>query len=212
MVARRVFTLRTVRMARLAARLATGLSLIALAACGSSARPGLALSGSGGVSYPGINCAPFARELSGIALYGDAASWWDNAEGVYVRASRPVLGSALVFQREQRLPDGHVSVVSRLVAPRQILVTQANWVPSTLNEDQLVVDVSERNDWTEVRVWWPPVGQLGSHAYPTYGFIQPPIPATHDELQRTTQVAATIALTSKTGRPPPRARQLAGGG
>ena len=63
----------------------------------------------GGVAYPGIACAPFARELSGIALYGDAASWWDQADGRYVKASRPQLGSALVFQREQRLPSGHVS-------------------------------------------------------------------------------------------------------
>lgn len=195
-------------------RVAALLGAAAVAACGGAPKSGPVVAGSygQGVAYPGINCAPFARELSGIALYGDAASWWDNAAGRYGRDSRPVLGSALVFRRESRLPSGHVSVVSRLVGPRQILVTQANWVPGVLDEDQLVVDVSERNDWTEVRVWWPPVNQLGSHAYPAYGFIQPPMPATHDELQRTVRTAANLAISSSVGRPPPRARQIASGG
>lgn len=178
-----------------------------LSACAGSHGP----SGyAGGASYPGIACAPFARELSGIALYGDAASWWDQAEGRYVKAARPQLGSALVFQREQRLPYGHVSVVSRILGSRQIQVTQANWVAGQLDEDQLVVDISERNDWTEVRVWWPPINQLGSHGYPVFGFIQPPVPATREEIVRTSATAAKLALTSGSGRPPPRARLLAG--
>ena len=198
---------------RTALRLAGLLLACAVSACASAPRPGLTAGNLGaGLSYPGINCAPFARELSGIALYGDAASWWDNAAGRYDRASRPVLGSALVFRREGRLPAGHVSVVSRLVGPRQILVTQANWVPGELDEDQMVVDVSEHNDWTEVRVWWPPINQLGSHPYPAYGFIHPPTPATAEELRRSTRTAANLALTSSAGRPLPRARQLAGGG
>ena len=183
-----------------------------LAACGGAPRPEFSAATAHGSSYPGITCAPFARELSGIALYGDAATWWDSAAGRYRRDSRPVLGAALVFRRESRLPAGHVSVVSRLVGPRQILVTQANWVAGELDEDQLVVDVSPANDWTEVRVWWPPVSQLGAHAYPTFGFILPPAQATAEELARTARIAARIALTAGTGRPPPRARQLAGGG
>ncbi len=191
-------------------RLGAVLLACAVSACASGSRSGGY--GTSGLSYPGISCAPFARELSGIALYGDADTWWDAAAGRYQRASRPVLGSALVFQREQRLPSGHVSVVSRLLGPRQILVTQANWVAGELDQDQLVVDVSEDNDWTEVRVWWPPVGQLGVHAYPTYGFIDPPVPATREELTRTTKVAANLALSAGTGRPPPRARMMAGGG
>ena len=177
-----------------------------LSACAGGGRPGASY---GGVAYPGIACAPFARELSGIALYGDAASWWDQAQGQYVRASRPQLGSALVFRREGRLPSGHVSVVSRILGTRQIQVTQANWVSGQLDEDQLVVDVSERNDWTEVRVWWPPIGQLGSHGYPTFGFIQPPVPASREDILRTTSTAARLALTANVGRPAPRARMLA---
>jgi surface antigen len=191
-------------------RLALLLLAGTLSACAGGGSGPLA-STSSGTAYPGIACAPFARELSGIALYGDAATWWDQANGRYVRASRPQLGSALVFRRESRLPSGHVSVVSRILGPRQIQVTQANWVAGQLNEDQLVVDTSERNDWTEVRVWWPPIGQLGSHGYPTFGFIQPPVVATREEIVRATPTAAHLALTANIGRPPPRARLLASG-
>jgi surface antigen len=183
------------------------LAPLGLAACGGSSG-GPSAEYSPGTPYPGIDCAPFARELSGIALYGDAASWWDQAAGVYRRGSRPMLGAALVFRREDRLPSGHVSVVSRVLGPRQIQVTDANWVHGELNEDQLVVDVSEDNDWSAVRVWWPPIGQLGSHEYATYGFILPPAPATHDELAHATPLAAQLALSSNYGRPPPRARDM----
>lgn len=189
-------------------RRALALMLLAcLSGCGSAGGSRLASSGHG-QSYPGIACAPFARELSGIALYGDAASWWTQSDGRYTRGSRPVLGAALVFERESRLPAGHVSVVSRILGSRQIQVTQANWVPGELDVDQLVVDTSERNDWTEVRVWWPPVDQLGSHAYLTYGFIEPSRPASREELVMATNTAARLALTSAVGRPLPRARNL----
>jgi CHAP domain len=150
--------------------------------------------------HPGLTCAPFARELSGIALYGDAADWWDAADRRYAHGSRPVSGSVLVFRRSTRLPSGHVSVVSRLLAPRRILVIQANWSPGELDEDQLVLDVSERNDWTAVRVWWPPTNQIGSHEYATYGFIIPPQPATHDRLARAASVAASLAVAERSLR------------
>lgn len=191
-------------------RVIVPLLALAVSACGASHGGGAPMVVSGtGQSYPGIACAPFARELSGIALYGDAASWWEQAAGRYRRVSRPVLGAALVFTREARLPSGHVSVVSRILGDRQIQVTQANWVPGALDMDQLVVDVSERNDWTLVRVWWPPIGQLGAHDYRAYGFIEPSEPASRDELVRTAPTAARLALSAATGRPAPRARQMA---
>lgn len=182
-----------------------------LSACGSSSDTGseygLAMGRS--TRVPGISCAPFARELSGIALYGDAAEWWDQASGRYARGDRPILGSVLVFRRSARLRSGHVSVVSRILGPRRVQVTQANWVPGELDRDQLVVDVSADNDWSLVRVWYPPVRKLGVHQYATYGFILPRRPATHDELLRATGPAARYALETQ-GRPPPRAR-FAGG-
>jgi surface antigen len=188
------------------ARLAPLLLAGALSACGAS-RPAPVAGANpyGGSRVPGLTCAPFARELSGIALYGDADTWWDGAAGLYRRSSRPVVGSVLVFRRSGRLPSGHVSVVSRVLTPRQVLVMQANWVPNELDEDQLVVDVSEHNDWTDVRVWYPPIGQMGAHVYPTYGFVLPPRAATHAELARAAKPAAYYAISAR-GRQLPRAR------
>lgn len=182
-----------------------------LSACGSSSGGGSAygVAMGGSTRVPGISCAPFARELSGIALYGDAADWWPQASGRYARAEQPVLGSVLVFRRTGRLNYGHVSVVSRILGARQVQVTQANWVPGEVDRDQLVVDVSANNDWSAVRVWYPPVNKLGIHRYPTYGFILPSRPATHDELLRATGPAARYALDTS-GRPPPRARSAGG--
>ena len=173
-------------------RAATLLLLLALAACGSSARTGPNLAESH--DYPGLSCAPFARVLTGLALSGDAADWWDEADGRYRRANRPEVASVLVFQRIDRLPHGHVSVVSRVLDARRIHVIQANWIPGELDEDQLIVDVSARNDWTEVRVWYPPTGQMGSHVYPTYGFIRSPVPRSHDALAQGAEPAARAAL------------------
>lgn len=188
-------------------RLPVLLLALGLSACGSSGGSRVAMGG--GMRVPGISCAPFARELSGIALYGDAADWWHEASGRYARASRPILGSVLVFRRTGRLRSGHASVVTRIVGPRQVLVTQANWVPGELDRDQLVVDVSAGNDWSAVRVWYPPIDRIGTHVYPTYGFILPRRPATVAELERATVPAARFALDTS-GRPPPRARRVGG--
>jgi len=185
---------------RLSALLLVG-GLTACASGGPITGPNLAAAS----RHPGISCAPFARELSGIALYGDAYTWWAAAAGRYGRSERPEVGAVLVLRREGRLPSGHAAVVSRVLAPRQMLVIQANWMPGEVTEDQLVVDVSPHNDWTEVRMWWPPTNTLGGHAYPAYGFILPSAPTTHDALRRTARPAAQLALNAGTGRPPPRA-------
>ena len=169
-------------------RAAALLLVLLLGACAGNRHTGPNLAAS--YDYPGLTCAPFARVLTGIALRGDAADWWQAAAGHYQRGPRPEIASVLVFRRTARLPSGHVSVVSRVLDARHIDVIQANWVPGELDEDQLVVDVSARNDWTEVRVWYPPTGQLGSHAYPAYGFIRSPVPRSHDELAQAAEPAA----------------------
>jgi hypothetical protein len=126
-----------------------------------------------------MDCVPFARNLSGVRLAGDAYTWWSGANGRYARSHRPQIGSVLVFERSGRLPVGHVAVVSSIGSRREITVTQANWVHGRMTQDQPVVDVSPYNDWTEVRVWWPPTGTLGSTVYRTYGFILNDRPMTH---------------------------------
>jgi surface antigen len=162
---------------------------ISLAACGGPrARTGPNLAAAH--SYSGLSCAPFARELTGLQLTGDAADWWGEASGRYARISHPEVGGVLVFRRSGRLPSGHVSVVSRVLDDRHIHVIQANWMPDELDEDQLVVDISERNDWSAVRVWYPPGDQMGTHAYATFGFIVPPRPMGHDALAGRAEPAA----------------------
>lgn len=163
------------------------LLLLPLAACGTSG------SGSSGTRMAGLSCAPFARELTGVSLRGDAASWWSQASGRYARQHSPEVGSILVFRSEGRLPSGHVSVVSRIVGEREIEVIQANWTPRTLERDRPVIDVSPRGDWTLVRVWWAPIDAMGSHAYPTYGFVVPARLLGHDALATGADAAAARA-------------------
>lgn len=143
--------------------------------------------------HPGLDCVPFARELTGVRLHGDGADWWAAASGHYARTRQPEVGSILVFQRTARLPHGHLAVVSRLLGPRRIHVIQANWVHDELDLDQLVVDVSAMNDWTAVRVWWPPTSAMGGRVYPTAGFILPPAPRSHESLARWAEPAAERA-------------------
>ena len=165
---------------------------LALSACASGSP--------GGGPYVGgtvsAECAPFARALTGVRLDGAAADWWRQADGRYARQSTPEEGSLLVLRRGERLPSGHVAVVSQVLSPRRILVTQANWVHHRVTEDQPVTDVSPGNDWTLVRVWWPPAGAMGVTDYPAYGFILPDRPATHR------QISAAV----------PRAIRMFGGG
>ena len=87
-------------------RVALLLAALAVSACGGSGGHSLVASG-GGVLYPGITCAPFARELSGIALYGDAATWWEQADG-RPGCPRTAPGSTTSVRRYRPLNTGSV--------------------------------------------------------------------------------------------------------
>ncbi len=180
----------------LSGRLACLFLLLSLAACGggsgSSGRVGDYVGGS-----VRLECAPFARALSGVRLSGAAADWWWQAEGRYTRSYSPRVGSVLVLSRTSRLRSGHVSVVSRVISSREILVTQANWVRDRVTEDQPVVDVSPNNDWSMVRIWWPPSGQMGVTDYPAHGFIHADRPKSRDELLAHTPGAIQVALAGR---------------
>lgn len=127
-----------------------------------------------------LSCVPYARARSGLALRGDAWHWWDTAAGSYARGSQPRPGSVLVFRRTARLRDGHLAVVSRVVSNREVLVDHANWASGGLKglvaRDQPVIDVSPGNDWTQLRVWYPPARVVGSTVFPAYGFIYRDLP------------------------------------
>ena len=142
----------------------------------SSARHGRSRGGAYVRSYGGgLQCVPFARENTGIELAGNAGTWWQNAEGVYERGARPEVGSVLNFRANGRMRMGHVAVVTNVENPRTVEIDHANWggpgaVRGGVSRNITVVDVSERNDWSAVRVALGHTGEFGS-VYPTYGFI-----------------------------------------
>ncbi|MBW4022419.1 MAG: CHAP domain-containing protein [Proteobacteria bacterium] len=118
-----------------------------------------------------MTCVPYARAVTGLPISGNAASWWDAARGRFIETDVPAPGAVLVFRRTGQLPSGHLAVISSVLSARRALVTQANWLPYRITSNQPVLDVSPANNWTAVRVWWPPINGWGSTVYPTYGFI-----------------------------------------
>ena len=118
-----------------------------------------------------LQCVPFAREHSGIALVGNALTWWSKAAGTYERGSRPEPGAVLNFRATGRMNLGHVAVVSRVVDSRNVQIDHANWSSrGAISRNISVIDVSPNNDWTAVRVALAQANEYGS-VYPTYGFI-----------------------------------------
>jgi surface antigen len=127
---------------------------------------------------PYWQCVPIARMLSGIQIIGDAHTWWGQAEGRYARGSMPRRGAVLAFKPHGSMVLGHVAAVSRIIDGRTILVTHSNWSPingekGQIERDVKVVDVSDAGDWSAVRVWYAPLQDLGSTAWPVFGFIYP---------------------------------------
>ncbi|MDR3437750.1 CHAP domain-containing protein [Telmatospirillum sp.] len=126
-----------------------------------------------------LQCVPFAREVSGISIRGDAWTWWSAALGQYDRGQTPRIGAVVVFKKFAAMRHGHVAVVARVVNSRQVLVDHANWAPhrgrgrGQVSKMVAVADVSAGNDWSEVRVWNVATRDFGTRTYPTYGFIYP---------------------------------------
>jgi len=172
--------------------LALGLMAAAMTACASTPAPisagGSRMGGVGEVMSSwrgegearvvdpgaGLQCVPFARQISGIQIYGDANTWWRQAAGRYPQSSRPAAGAVLVTRGYNNPGRGHVAVVTRVDSSRLIRVDQANW----LNNGEIsvgvpVLDVSPNNDWSEVRVWHIPGGHWGGRIYRAEGFIHP---------------------------------------
>jgi surface antigen len=127
-------------------------------------------------ALPYRQCVPFAREASGIQLYGDALSWWDQAEGRYARGRSPQVGAVMSFRPYRAMTLGHVAMVSKVIDERTVLLRHANWSPidgrrGNVEMDVRAVDVSPDNDWSAVRVWYAPIGDLGTTHWPVNGFI-----------------------------------------
>jgi surface antigen len=140
------------------------------------ATPAIAQDNYDGRIGTGLECVPFARQMSGIQIYGNAWTWWDQAADRYEEGARPQVGAVLVFRPHGVMKLGHVAVVSKIVSSRILMVSHANWsriggVRGQIERDVTLVDVSAENDWSQVRVWWSDHRGLGTTAYPVYGFI-----------------------------------------
>lgn len=119
-----------------------------------------------------LQCVPYARAVSGIAIYGDAYTWWDQAKGRYKRGSTPKVGAVMALQPHGNSRLGHVAAVSGVIDSRTILLRHANWsAPGMIEDNVRAVDVSADNDWSKVRIWYGPSQALGSGEWPLYGFI-----------------------------------------
>jgi surface antigen len=127
---------------------------------------------------PYLQCVPYAREVTGIQIYGDAWTWWGQAEGRYARGHTPREGAVMAFEPYGRMTLGHVAAISRVIDSRTVLLRHANWSPidgrrGQIENDVEAVDVSPDNDWSQVRVWYAPIRNLGTTAWPVAGFIYP---------------------------------------
>ncbi|UIP08240.1 CHAP domain-containing protein [Erythrobacter sp. SDW2] len=125
---------------------------------------------------PYLQCVPYAREVSGIAIFGDAYTWWDQAEGKYLRGNEPKVGAVMAFVPTERMQLGHVATVVKVIDKRTVLLDHANWSPINGRRGQIergvkAVDVSAKGDWSEVRVWYAPLQDLGTTRWPVAGFI-----------------------------------------
>ena len=146
-----------------------------------------------------LQCVPYARTVSGIRIFGNAHTWWRQAEGQYRRGKTPSVGSVFVIGPNKRTRLGHVAVVTRVLSSREIVVNHANW----LNRERIhlgtpIADVSANNDWSAVRVWYTPGRRYGANVYRGQGFIYPKGP----------KLFTTVANANIRGRPSTRAPRI----
>jgi CHAP domain len=148
----------------------------------------------------GLQCVPYARALTGVEIRGDAHTWWGQAEGRYDRGRTPKVGAVMAFIPHGNMRLGHVAAVRKVVDKRTLLISHANWstiggVRGHIEEDVRVIDVSEDNDWSRVRVWYTPNDAFGTTEWPLHGFIYP-------ERQRSWGEARTALASLLGGRAP----------
>jgi len=143
-----------------------------------------------GIAAPAhaLQCVPYARQISGLDLQGDAWRWWTAAQGVYDRGISPQVGAVLVFKQTAHMRRGHVAVVRRVINKREIRIDHANWGTGLgsgrgdVSLDVAVLDVSANNDWSQVRVWHHGSGTFGNRVNPSFGFIYSKERSRHNRL------------------------------
>ncbi|MDX2276467.1 MAG: CHAP domain-containing protein [Hyphomonadaceae bacterium] len=142
-----------------------------------------------------LQCVPFAREEAGVEIYGNANTWWAQAEAAgYVRAEAPTEGAVIVLRGYATTRRGHVGVVREVVSERMIIVDHANWLNGgEITRNVPVRDVSPNNDWSQVQVWHVPGRQWGARTYSVQGFIENGVARALETAAPTTASAAANA-------------------
>jgi len=121
-----------------------------------------------------LQCVPYARDHSGVKIFGDAYTWWDKAADKYQRSTSPQSGAVMVLSGYAGPDRGHVAVVQKIISTREIRVDHANWLDDgSIYLNDPVLDVSQQNDWSAVRVFNIKTGAWGGNVYPVEGFILP---------------------------------------
>src|SRR3546814_6238048 len=93
---------------------------------------------------------------------------------------------------------GHVAMVSKIVSDREVLLTHANWSrPGRVETDVRAVDVSPEGDWSAVKVWYGPIGDLGTSVYLTKGFIY----ATAESADDSDTLDAAVTIAQQAAKP-----------
>ncbi len=165
----------------------------------------MAVTGTAATASAYLQCVPFARSESGIQIHGNALTWWQQAAGRYDRGNTPRVGAVMAFAPTRAMPIGHVAVVSQIVSEREILISHSNWSPINGRRGQIernvrAIDVSAAGDWSQVRVWYAPIRDLGTRVNPVRGFIYsgaapaPQLPQTSSTLA---SIAASVSSSSR---------------
>jgi hypothetical protein len=129
-----------------------------------------------GVTVPDapLQCVPYARDQSHVALYGDAYTWWDQAAGRFARGTAPKPGAVMVLNNYAGPGRAHLAVVRDIVDAREIRIDHANWLDDgAVYVNDPVRDVSPDNDWSQVRVYNIQAQAWGGKVYSVQGFIGP---------------------------------------
>jgi surface antigen len=124
----------------------------------------------------GISCVPYARAVTGMQITGNGVNWWGNAAGIYHRGQQPEPGAVMAFRASGNMSRGHVAVVRRVLGRREVQIDHANWGGPGIRRGSVmrnvrVIDVSDRNDWTAVRVQSGHDSDAFGRTYPIFGFI-----------------------------------------
>ncbi len=185
----------------------TALVTVALALTGASAAlaspsDDFSIEGDAASDLPYLQCVPYARQVSGIRIFGDAHTWWDQAAGRYARGTRPKVGAVMSFRSYGNMRLGHVAAVSRVLDSRTVLLRHANWSliggrRGQIEDNVRAIDVSDANDWSEVRVWFAPIQGLGTTHWPLNGFIYPDRAVDRLEAPRMVLASAEVSPAKK---------------